>query len=120
MSQPSGPAPKRARHLLDPSDLHAHHQRSQGTLESLTRVQTWVVSILVVSTILHLAAGAVFIAYFADADRLDARIGANVIASLIGVAAVATGLLIHRRSPISPWLALGLLPGVIGAIVTFA
>ena len=59
------------------------------------------------------------VALFAPADRLDARIGANVMAAIIGVLAVAVGFMIHRRSPLTPWLALGLLPGLVGAYFTF-
>lgn len=119
--RPAEPATaRRARHLLDPADLHASHQRHQGSMESLTRVQTWVISVLTVTTILHLSVGAILVAYFADPDRLDARIGANVIAGAIGVLAVVVGLLIHRRSPLSWWLPLGLLPGIVGAILTFS
>jgi len=113
------PVPARPRHLLDPADLHAHHVRSQGSRESLTRVQTWVMSVLAVTTILHLALGAAAVALFAPADRLDARIGANVMAGVIGVLAVAVGFMIHRRSPLTGWLVLGLLPGLVGAWFTF-
>jgi hypothetical protein len=82
-------------------------------MESLTRVQRWVMSVLAVTTIAHLALGLVVAALVADA-KLDAQIGLNVIAMLIGVMAVAAGLLIHRRSPLSPWLLLGLVPGIVG------
>jgi hypothetical protein len=112
-------APKRPRHLLDPNDIRGSHQRSQGSAESLTQVQRWVMSVLAVTTILHLAGGTVLVAVLADAARLDARIGLNVIASVIGVVAVATGLLIHGRRPLSGWLLLGLLPGIVGAWLTF-
>lgn len=111
---------RRPRHLLDPADLAASHQRSQGTRESLTRVQTWVISALAVTTILHLAGGAALLGVYAPQDRMDARVGLNAMASVIGVMAVVVGLLIHRRSPLSWWLLLGLLPGVIGAFFTFA
>jgi hypothetical protein len=110
---------RRPRHLLDPEDLHGSHQRSQGTAESLSRVQMWVMSVLVVTTIGHLAAGVAVAAVFTDAARLDARIGLNVIAAVIGCLAVAAGLMIHKRSPLSWWLLLGLLPGLIGTWFTF-
>ncbi|GAB3664416.1 hypothetical protein GCM10027596_28750 [Nocardioides korecus] len=112
-------APRRPRHLLDPADLHAHHVRSQGSRESLTRVQTWVMSVLAVTTILHLALGAAAVGYFAPVGRLDARVGANVMAGVIGVLAVAVGFMIHRRSPVTVWLVVGLLPGLLGAWFTF-
>ena len=110
----------RPRHLLDPADLRGSHQRSQGTVESLTRVQMWVASVLVVTTLEHLAGGVAVIAIFTDEARLDARVGLNVIAAVIGCLAVAVARLIHRRNPLSWWLLLGPLPGVVGAWLTFA
>ena len=110
---------RRPRHLLDPDDLHRSHQRTQGSSESLTKVQRWVISVLAVTTILHLAGGVVLLAVFMDENRLDARIGLNLIAGVIGVIAVATGLLIHGRKPVSGWLALGLVPMLVGLWFTF-
>jgi hypothetical protein len=118
---PSDPLPpvRRPRHLLDPNDLHRSHQRSQGTKESLGNVQKWVMSALVVTTILHLAGGVAILAITMDDAKLDARIGLNVIAAFIGVVAVASGLLIHGKSALSWWLLLGLVPGLVGAWFTF-
>lgn len=116
----SSPERRRPRHLLDPEDLHRSHQRSQGTAESLSRVQMWVMSVLVVTTLEHLAGGVALAAVFTDDARLDARIGLNVIAAVIGCLAAAAGLMIHKKSPLTWWLLLGLLPGVIGAWFTFA
>ncbi len=118
MSDPKPPV-RRPRHLLDPDDLRRSHLRSQGTSESLTSVQRWVMSALAVTTILHLAGGVVLLAVFTDDDRLDARIGLNFIAGVIGVVAVATGLLIHGKKPLSWWLLLGLVPMLVGLWFTF-
>ena len=71
-------------------------------------------SVLAVTTILHLAAGLVVAAYFMDSSRSGARIGLNLIAGVIGVFAVAAGRLIHHKSAVSPWLLLGLTPGLVG------
>lgn len=108
------PPVRRSRHLLDPDDLHRSHRSSQSSQESLTRVQRWVMSVLAVTTILHLAAGLVLAAYFMDSSRTGARVGLNVIASVIGVLAVAVARLVHRRSPVSPWLVVGVVPGIVG------
>ena len=45
--------------------------------------------------------------------------GLGALIGLIGVIAVAAGLLIHGRRPLSPWLLLGLLPAAVGAWFTF-
>jgi zinc transporter ZupT len=108
---------RRQRHLLDPDDLHRSHRSSQGTNESLTSVQRWVMSVLAVTTILHLAAGLVVAAYFLDDTRQDARIGLALIAGVVGVLAAVTGRLIHHKPPLSPWLLLGLLPGAVGLVL---
>ena len=71
-------------------------------------------SVLAVTTILHLSAGLVVAAYFMDPSRSGARIGLNVIAGIIGVFAVAVARLIHLKSAVSPWLLLGLTPGLVG------
>lgn len=112
MSSP--PPPRRPRHLLDPEDLRRSHRSSQSSLESLTNVQRWVMSVLAVTTIEHLALGLVLAAVLSDSITLDAVIGLNVIAMIVGALAIAAGLLIHGRSPVSPWLLLGMVPGVVG------
>src|SRR3954454_18244395 len=107
----TGAGARRPRHLLDPDDVRGSHVRSIGDQQTLTKVQRWVMSILAVTTILHLAAGAAVAAVFVD--ELYARIGLNVLSGLIGVIAVAAGLLIHGKRPLSPWLLLGLLPAAV-------
>jgi hypothetical protein len=84
---------------------------------SLTTVQTWVLSTLAVTTILHLSAGLVVAALFAA--KTDAQIGLLVIAGLFGVVAVAAGRAIHRKRMFSWWLALGLIPLPVGLYFTF-
>jgi hypothetical protein len=114
----SHPRP-RPRHLLDPDDIRGSHQRSIGTPQELTSVQRWVVSVMAVTTVLHFSAGVVLAAMVVDEDRLDARIGLNVLAALTAVVAVAVGRLIHRKPVASGWLALGVVPGIVGAALTF-
>ena len=89
-------------------------------MESLGNVQKWVMSALAVTTIGHLAGGVALLAMSMDDAGLDARIGLNVVAAFIGVVAVASGLLIHGRKPLSWWLLLGLVPGIVGAWFTFS
>ena len=84
---------------------------------TLTSVQRWVMSTLTALTILHMSAGLVVAAYFSD--RRGSQIGLLVIAAAFGLLAFAAALLIHRRSPLSPWLLPGLLPALVGAYLIF-
>jgi hypothetical protein len=112
--------PRRPRHLLDPNDIRGSHARSVGTSQQLSNVQRWVMSILVVTTIVHFSGGLAIAAMVVDQDRIDARIGLNVLAAVTGVLAVAAGRAIHRKQVLSPWLVLGVVPALVGAALTFA
>ena len=106
-------------HLLD---MHAPRQVVQDPAKDerdLVRVQKWVMSVLAVTTILHLSGGMVVAAVLLDDSPDTSRIGLNVIAGVFGAIAVATGLAIHGRRILSPWLLLGLVPTLIGLWLTF-
>jgi hypothetical protein len=103
------PTPRR-RHLMDP----ANPQRPSLESREITRVQQWVLSVLVATTILHLAAGLAVAAVYADGSRPGAGVGLNVLACVCGVGAVTAARMIHRRTPLSWWLLLGLVPGLVG------
>lgn len=123
MSDPAGPpasaverpVPRRAKHLMDPANPRLDRPNSA----SITRVQTWVMSTLAVTTILHLSLGLLLSAAIIDPALVVERVGLTVIAGAFGVVAVAAGLAIHRRSVASPWLALGLVPTLVGAAAIF-
>ncbi|HEX4472291.1 MAG TPA: hypothetical protein VH085_09995 [Nocardioides sp.] len=100
----------RRRHLMDP----AHPQRSSVDSREITRVRQWVLSVLVTTTVLHLSAGLAIAGVFADGSRPGAGVGLNVLASVCGVGAVLAARLIHGRRPMSWWLLLGLVPGLVG------
>ncbi len=112
MSGPSVQPPVR-KHLMTPGQPRPMNREPM----SLTRVQRWVASTLAATTILHLAAGLVVAAAFSQ--RQDARIGLLVIATAFGVLSVAAALVIHKQRLLSPWLLLGLAPGIVGAFVVF-
>ena len=76
-------------------------------------------SVLLVTTLLHFSAGIAIAAILYDDHGMGARIVLNVLAALTGVLAVAAGRAIHGKQLVSPWLLLGLLPGIIGAVLTF-
>lgn len=101
---------KRRRHLMDP----ANPRRAAPAGMSMGTVQRWVMSVLAVTTIGHFAAGLVLAAVFMDSRPLGARLSLDVIAGVVGVLGVAAGFLIHQRSPLTPWLVLGLAPAVVG------
>jgi hypothetical protein len=101
---------RRRRHLMDP----AHPQRSSVDSREITRVRQWVLSVLVTTTVLHLSAGLAIAGVFADGSRPGAGVGLNVLASVCGVGAVLAARLIHGRRPMSWWLLLGLVPGLVG------
>jgi hypothetical protein len=84
---------------------------------ALTQVQRWVMSVLAVTTILHMSVGLVIGAFFLDEDATASRLGLCVIGGLFGVVAAAVGRLIHHRPLGSPWLAVGFLPGLVGIVL---
>ena len=96
---------------MDPANL----QRSPSLASrEITVVQQWVLSVLVATTILHLSVGLALAGVLADGSRPGAGVGLNVLASVCGVGAVVAARLIHRRTPMSGWLLVGLLPGAVG------
>jgi hypothetical protein len=107
-AEPTRPRP---RHLMDPDNL----QRPSVASREITRVQQWVLSVLVTTTILHFSAGLAIAGVYADGSRPGAGVGLNVLAAVCGVGAVLIARLIHRRPAVSWWLLLGLVPGIVGA-----
>ncbi|MGN6723048.1 MAG: hypothetical protein ACTHJM_10590 [Marmoricola sp.] len=113
---------KRPRHLIDPADLGKPRPSGKELAderESLDRVRRWVASTLIVTTILHLVVGLIIAAWVLPDHPIAPRIGLLGIAGFFGMVSVATGQLIHRRSPFNAWLLLGLVPAVAGAIWIF-
>ncbi|WP_028650789.1 hypothetical protein [Nocardioides halotolerans] len=107
--------PRRPRHLMDPAN-----PVRQVNDHRLTQVQRWVVSVLAVTTILHLSVGLVLGALFLDEDEPVSRFGVCVIGGLFGVVAAAVGRLIHQKPLPSLWLAVGFVPGLVGIWLVLA
>jgi hypothetical protein len=80
----------------------------------LEPVQKWVLSALAFTTIIHMAGGLVIAAMYVDDSRTDAQVGLNVLAAAFGVIAIAVARAIHQKKLVSPWLLLGLVPGIVG------
>ena len=106
-------AERRQRHLID-FDAPRQPQPSKHDI-SLTTVQMWVMSVLAVSTILHLAGGVLFAAFTVDDET--AEVGLILTSGAFWVAAVVAGRAIHRKPILSPWLALGLVPPIVALLV---
>jgi hypothetical protein len=106
---------KRPRHLMDPANPRREVRRpSDSGPMHLEPVQKWVLSALAFTTIIHLSGGLVVAALYVDEGRTDARVGLNVIAAAFGVVAIAVFRAIHQKKFASPWLLLGVLPGIVG------
>lgn len=116
-SPSANPTPRRAKHLIDPSAPRPVRDAA-AEQKSLTAVQRWVMSVLAVTTILHLSVGVSVAGMFLGRPQLSSQIGLNVIAAAFGVIAVATGLAIHGRRLVTPWLLLGTIPGIVGLWLT--
>jgi hypothetical protein len=100
--------PKPRKHLMTPGQVRPQPRRAM----SLTTVQRWVMSILAVSTGLHMAAGLVLAAHYVD--KQSSAIGLLVISGAFGLIAMASGLLIHRRPLLHPLMLVALIPPLVG------
>lgn len=107
------------RHLIDPATLGQPRPGRNLAEEKrkLERVQRWVMSVLVVTTVFHLSVGLVIAAALMGEDRGASRYGLVVIAGVLLMGAVGVARAVHRRSPVSPWLLVGLLPTLVGVIL---
>ena len=105
---------------MDPANPRREVVRPTGAgAMGLEPVQKWVLSVLAATTIAHLAGGLVIAAMYVDDSRTDARVGLNVLAAAFGICAVAVFRAIHQKKLLSPWLLLGVLPGIVGLWLTF-
>lgn len=89
-------------------------------VSSLERTQLWVITALI-SAVATFPTGALLIVthLIADDDRASA-VMLCVMTGVIGVVAMAAILLMHKRSPVSFLLCLGLIPAIGSALWTFA
>ena len=106
-------------HLLDLDAPRRVIQDPEKDARDLARVQRWVMSTLAVTTILHLAVGLVVAAVMRDDAPDSSKLGLTVIAGIVGSMAVATGLAIHGKRIVSPWLLLGVVPTAVGLWLAF-
>ena len=100
-------------HLLDMNAPRQVVEDPEKDARDLARVQKWVMSVLAVTTILHLVGGLVIAAVALDGP-VGSRVGLTVVAGIFGALAVAAGRGIHGRAVLSPWLLLGVVPTAVG------
>lgn len=86
---------------------------------STLQVQRWVTSVLAFTILLHFAGGVVVAAIFTSADEPSARIGLNVMAGVISVAAIMAVRAIHGRKTVSAWPVLGVVVSAVGMYLTY-
>lgn len=86
----------------------------------IIRVQRWVASSLTLTVAFVWAGGMVALALVTFDDRDGAKVGVIVMSAVIGVVAMVGVRLINQRPWLSPWLAIGLLPAVAGAVALAA
>jgi hypothetical protein len=109
--------PRRPRHLLDPDNPRPTPTGRRDM--SITSVQRWVLTALVVTTVEHFALAFVFGAKYLGDSRVAEQVVLLALAGVVGVLGVIGALALHRRGPWSWWLPLGLLPAAAGAVWVF-
>lgn len=112
------PPPPRRRHLMDPNAPRPVRDHASEA-KSLSRVQRWVMSVLAVTTILHLEVGLIVAALFLDDRGTGAQVGLCLIAGAFGAIAVAVAFMIHGKFPLTPWLLVGFVPSAIGITLIY-
>lgn len=86
---------------------------------STLQVQRWVTSVLAFTVLLHFAGGIVLAAVFTSDDKPSARIGLNVMAGVVAVAAIMAARAIHGRKTLSAWPVLGVAVTALGLYLTY-
>lgn len=83
----------------------------------ITKVQQWVASalLLVVGLTPTVALAWVSLLMNLEEGARDRAVGLWAFSAVWGIATIAGVLLIHRRSPLSPWLLIGVVPAVVVA-----
>lgn len=106
----------RARHLMDPNA--PRKVTTPEDLARLQRVQRWVMSVLVATTIFHLSVGLVIGAAFIDDSERVAQVGLCILGGAFGVIAVMAAFAIHRQvitpAKVAIALAIGSVPTLVG------
>jgi hypothetical protein len=87
--------------------------------KSLDQVQRWIISaLLIVVGGAPTAALAAYSSHIAP-HEFGSAVGLWVMSCILGLAVAGGVLVVHRRFPVSPWVAFGLVPGLIAAYYIF-
>lgn len=95
--------PDAPRKVADPKDL-----------ERLHRVQRRVISVLIVTTLIHLTIGLILAADAVDDDRLDAQLCLILLGAAFYVVGIAAVRAINRKPLLTWWMLTGLVPVAAG------
>lgn len=91
--------PSAPRKATDPKDL-----------ERLHRVQRRVISVLIVTTLIHLTVGLILAADAADDDRRDAQLALILLGAAFFVLGIAAVRAINKKPLLTWWMLTGLIP----------
>lgn len=115
-THPSTAPVKRRKHLMDPNA--PREVRNVGEEKAkLSHVQQWVMSVLVITTAIHLVAGLIIAALTLSDPAPGAQVGLIVISAILWLLSLIGARLIHRKSVLSWWLLFGFLPLVVGLVL---
>lgn len=87
---------------------------------SLERTQRWVISALISAVAAFPTGALIVVTHLVQEDDPSTAAALCVMTGVIGVIAVSAILLMHKRSPLSFFLCVGLIPAACSAIWTFA
>lgn len=98
---------------MDPSQ--PRKRPSAQDLERLHRVQRRVVSVLVMTTLVHLTVGLILAARFDVAGhRADAKVALVLVGAAFFACGIAASRAINRKPVLTWWLALAVVPAALG------
>ncbi len=95
--------PNAPRKAADPKDV-----------ERLHRVQRRVVSVLIITTLVHLTVGLILAADAVPDDRRDAQLGLILLGAAFYVVGIAAVRAINKKPLITWWMLTGLIPVAAG------
>lgn len=95
--------PDAPRKVADPKDL-----------ERLHRVQRRVISVLIITTLIHLTVGLILAADAVDEDRLDAQLGLILLGAAFYVVGIAAVRAINKKPLATWWMLTALIPVAAG------